>query len=128
MSSPLELRHLHTLIALDEARTRIRDHWVPYHERLASLMDESLAAFGEAILNEINESTIVIPGHGQVATYTDLEEYVSMLKAIRDRLAVLIADGATLDEVISAKPTAEWDAVEGDPTRLLNRAYRSMTR
>jgi glyoxylase-like metal-dependent hydrolase (beta-lactamase superfamily II) len=89
---------------------------------------DGVVAFGEAILNEINESTIVIPGHGQVATYTDLEEYVSMLKAIRDRLAVLIADGATLDEVISAKPTAEWDAVEGDPTRLLNRAYRSMTR
>lgn len=37
-------------IPLDEARTRIRDHWVPYHERLASLMEESLATFGEAIL------------------------------------------------------------------------------
>ena len=89
---------------------------------------DGVVAFGEAILNEINESTIVIPGHGPVATYTDLDEYVSMLKAIRDRLAVLIADGATLDEVIAAKPTAEWDAVEGDPTRLLDRAYRSMTR
>jgi cyclase len=89
---------------------------------------DGVVAFGEAILNEINESTIVIPGHGQVATYADLEEYVSMLKAIRDRLAVLIADGATLDEVFAAKPTAEWDAVEGDPTRLLNRAYRGMTR
>lgn len=37
-------------IGLDEARARIRDHWVPYHARLSALMDESLAAFGEAIL------------------------------------------------------------------------------
>jgi glyoxylase-like metal-dependent hydrolase (beta-lactamase superfamily II) len=89
---------------------------------------DGVVAFGGAILNEINENTIVIPGHGPVATYADLEEYFSMLRTIRDRLAVLIADGATLDEVIAAKPTAEWDAVEGDPTRLLNRAYRGMTR
>ena len=37
-------------IGLDEARARIRDHWVPYHARLSALMDEGLAAFGEAIL------------------------------------------------------------------------------
>jgi N-formylglutamate amidohydrolase len=37
-------------IGLDEARGRIRDHWVPYHERLAALMEDSLATFGEAIL------------------------------------------------------------------------------
>src|SRR6056297_3868080 len=27
-------------IGIDEARARIRDHWVPYHERLSSLMEE----------------------------------------------------------------------------------------
>ncbi len=37
-------------IGLDEARSRIRTHWVPYHERLSALIDESVAAFGEAIL------------------------------------------------------------------------------
>ncbi len=37
-------------IPLDEARLRIRDHWVPYHARLAALLEESLEAFGEAIL------------------------------------------------------------------------------
>jgi N-formylglutamate amidohydrolase len=37
-------------IGLEEARARIRDHWMPYHARLSGLMDENLAAFGEAIL------------------------------------------------------------------------------
>jgi N-formylglutamate amidohydrolase len=37
-------------IGLDEARARIRDHWVPYHGRLAALIEESIATFGEAIL------------------------------------------------------------------------------
>jgi N-formylglutamate amidohydrolase len=35
---------------LDEARARILNHWEPYHGRLAALIDESLASFGEAIL------------------------------------------------------------------------------
>ena len=37
-------------IELHEARRRIADHWVPYHARLSALIDDSLAAFGEAIL------------------------------------------------------------------------------
>jgi N-formylglutamate amidohydrolase len=37
-------------IGLEEARERIRDHWVPYHECLQGLIEENLASFGEAIL------------------------------------------------------------------------------
>jgi len=37
-------------ITMGEARARIEGHWQPYHDRLQSLLDESLALFGEAIL------------------------------------------------------------------------------
>jgi N-formylglutamate deformylase len=37
-------------IPLEEAKARIRDHWVPYHAQLSALIDESLGLFGEAIL------------------------------------------------------------------------------
>ncbi len=37
-------------LSLDEARERLRDHWRPYHDRLQSLLDETRAEFGEAIL------------------------------------------------------------------------------
>ena len=89
---------------------------------------DGVIRFCEAVLEEINENTVVIPGHGSVGTYQDFEEYVSMLKIIRGRIAALIAQGATLDEVIAAKPSAEWDVEKGDPLQLLDRAFTSMTR
>ncbi|MFL2547366.1 MAG: MBL fold metallo-hydrolase [Candidatus Rariloculaceae bacterium] len=89
---------------------------------------DGMILFCEAILNQIEEDTIVIPGHGPTATYSDLADYVLMLRTIRERVAALIAMGATLDEVINAKPTAEWDETRGDPVRLLDRAFASLTR
>ncbi len=89
---------------------------------------DGVILFCEAVLNEIEEDTIVIPGHGPVAKYADLAEYVVMLRTIRERIARLVARGASLDEVIAAKPTAEWDEVQGDPIRLLDRAFASLTR
>ncbi len=89
---------------------------------------DGVILFCEAVLNEITDDTVVIPGHGPLATYADLKGYTEMLRTIRDRIAALIADGATLDEVIAAKPTAEWDAVWRNPIRLLDRAYADLTR
>ena len=89
---------------------------------------DGVILFCEGVLKEIDENTIVVPGHGRIGTYADLAEYASMLRTIRERVAMLIAGGATLEEVIAANPTAEWDAVRGDPVRLLDRAYASMTR
>ena len=40
----------------------------------------------------------------------------------------LFRGGATLEQVIAAKPTAEWDARYGDPTRIVNRGYAALTR
>ena len=82
----------------------------------------------EAVLEVIEEDTVVIPGHGPLETYADLVDYVTMLKKIRERIAALISNGATLDEVIAAKPTAEWDAVWGDPITLIDRTFASLTR
>ena len=89
---------------------------------------DGVILFCEGVMQQIDENTIVVPGHGPIGTYADLAEYVSMLRIIRERVAILIAGGATLEEVIAASPTAEWDEVKGDPVRLLDRAYASMTR
>ena len=89
---------------------------------------DGVILFCESVLAEIGQATIVVPGHGPLGTYADLAQYISMLRTIRERVAALIADGATLEEVIAARPTAEFDAVRGDPVRLLDRAYASLTR
>jgi glyoxylase-like metal-dependent hydrolase (beta-lactamase superfamily II) len=85
-------------------------------------------AFCEAVLKELNADSIVVPGHGPVAKHADLVAYVAMLKGVRAKLAALIASGASLEQAVAAKPTAEWDARYGDPTRIVNRGYASLTR
>jgi hypothetical protein len=71
---------------------------------------------------------VVIPGHGPVTDYAALASYIQMLSTIRDRISALIADGADLEAVIAAKPTAEFDAKYGDPAGVINRSYASLTR
>jgi cyclase len=85
-------------------------------------------AFCEAVLKELRPGATVIPGHGAIAKYDDLVAYIAMLKGVRAKLADLIRSGATLEQAIAAKPTAEWDARYGDPTRMVNRGYASLSR
>lgn len=87
-----------------------------------------LVAFCQAVLDEIDSSATVIPGHGNIADYQGLADYVTMLSAIHDRIEALVADGASLEQVVAARPTAEWDEAMGDPAMFINRAYTSMTR
>ena len=89
---------------------------------------DGIIDFCTAVLAELDEDTVVIPGHGPVATYADMQAYVTMLETIRARIVALIDRGASLSDVIAAKPTAEWDEAKGNPERLLDRAYRSLTR
>jgi glyoxylase-like metal-dependent hydrolase (beta-lactamase superfamily II) len=85
-------------------------------------------AFCEAVLKRLSPGATVIPGHGPVARYEDLVAYVEMLKDVRAKLAALVDSGATLEQAIAAKPTAEWDARYGDPNRIVNRGYASVSR
>jgi len=85
-------------------------------------------AFCEAVLKELKPGATVIPGHGEVAKYEDLVAYIAMLKGVRAKLTDLVRGGATLEQVIAAKPTAEWDARYGDPTRIVNRGYAALSR
>jgi glyoxylase-like metal-dependent hydrolase (beta-lactamase superfamily II) len=82
--------------------------------------------FCEAVLKQLNSSTVVVMGHGQVANYQDLVDYVAMLKTLRDKISTLMKSGATLAQVAAAKPTADFDAKKGDPTTFVDRAYASL--
>lgn len=89
---------------------------------------EGMIAFCDATLAEIDENTVVIPGHGNLMRRADLVAYVTMLKTVRDRMKPLIADGATLGQVLAAKITAEWDPQRGNPTTFLSGSFASLTR
>jgi cyclase len=87
-----------------------------------------LVEFCEAVLREIDADTVVIRGHGPVGGYADLEAFTTTLRTIHDRIAALIANGASLEQVLAARPTAEWDETLGNPANFINRSYTSMTR
>jgi len=83
--------------------------------------------FVSRLLTELDRDTLIVPGHGRVARYDELVAYVEMLKTVRGRVAALIAGGATLEQVVAAKPTAEWDEKYGNPTTyFLDRTYKSL--
>lgn len=67
----------------------------------------------EANLSKITEKMIVIPGHGPIATRSDLSVYRDLLASTRDKIATLKKQGKSLDEIIAEKPTAAYDAKWG---------------
>lgn len=71
------------------------------------------------ILSLANDETKIVPGVGRVGTRADIVAYRNMLVTIRDRVARLVAEGKTLEEVIAAHPTAEFDATWGSPDHPL---------
>jgi glyoxylase-like metal-dependent hydrolase (beta-lactamase superfamily II) len=75
--------------------------------------------------------TVVIPGHGPLADCAALAAYGEMLGTIHTRVATMIADGATEDEVVAAGPTAEYDAEWGNGflgvERFVRSVYRDLT-
>jgi cyclase len=55
-------------------------------------------------------NTKIVPGHGPVVGRAEVLANRDMILAVRDRVAQLIAQGKTQDEVLAANPTAEYDA------------------
>ena len=88
---------------------------------------EGMISFCEQTLARINKDTVVIPGHGPISDYQGLVDYVEMLNIVRDRMVKLIDEGASLEEVIAAKVTADYDEKRGMNTIFVNRAYMSLT-
>ncbi|HEX7237769.1 MAG TPA: MBL fold metallo-hydrolase [Gammaproteobacteria bacterium] len=73
----------------------------------------------DLVLSLANDSTKIVPGVGPVSTRADFVKYRTMLVTVRDRVAALVKQGKTLEEVIAAKPTAEFDATWGSPDHML---------
>lgn len=60
-----------------------------------------------------SEHTLVIPGHGGVGDRESLAAYYRMLVTCRDRIRAAKQKGLSLAEVVSERPTADYDAEFG---------------
>ncbi|MGZ5956836.1 MAG: MBL fold metallo-hydrolase [Myxococcaceae bacterium] len=92
---------------------------------------DGVVAAVDKVLPTIDAGTKLIPGHGSLGTKADLQAYRDVVAGIRDRVKALIAQGKTLDQVIAAKPSAQWDEKWGKgymgPDVFVSFVYRSLT-
>ncbi|WP_176256757.1 MBL fold metallo-hydrolase [Derxia lacustris] len=72
---------------------------------LRGLLDGLGATIGRA-----GPATRIIPGHGPITDRAGLIAQRDLLLAVRDKVAPLVAQGKTVEEVIAARPTADFDA------------------
>jgi glyoxylase-like metal-dependent hydrolase (beta-lactamase superfamily II) len=72
-----------------------------------------MIAAANALLKRVNGQTRIVPGHGPVAGKSDLLAYRDMLQSARTRMEKLIGEGKSEDDVLAAKPFADFDAKFG---------------
>jgi glyoxylase-like metal-dependent hydrolase (beta-lactamase superfamily II) len=84
----------------------------------------------EKVLAMIGDDTKIIPGHGALGDKKDLQATHDMLVKARAAIGKLAAAKKTLEQVIAAKPTAEWDAQYGQafikPEMFVSMVYKSL--
>ena len=72
-------------------------------------MNGMLAGF-DLILKTGRPDTKIIPGHGATVDMAAVTAHKAMMVAVRDKVAALMRQNKTQEEVIAAKPTSEFDA------------------
>jgi cyclase len=68
-----------------------------------------------AVIAAAGPATKIVPGHGPVVDRAAVTAHCDMAIAIRDKVAKLVKEGKTLEQVVAAKPTADYDAKVQQP-------------
>jgi cyclase len=74
-------------------------------------------------------NTKIIPGHGPTVDRAALIAHRDMILAIRDKVATLVQQGKTVDEVLAAKPTSDFDSIPNASTtseRFVRQLYAEL--
>ena len=74
---------------------------------------DGMIAAVDRLLELVDADTRIIPGHGPLSSVEELRTYRWMLLASRERVAALMAERKTREEIIAARPTAEFDEAWG---------------
>lgn len=91
---------------------------------------DGLIAAVDRVLAMSKDATRIVPGHGPLASRTDLAAYRAMLQGVRDAVAPHVAAGKSLADTQAAKPSAPWDAKWGGgfmkPEPFVSTVYNSL--
>jgi cyclase len=92
---------------------------------------DGMIAADDLALTFMDDSTKVIPGHGPLGDKAALRTFRDMLAGIRDKIRPMVKAKKTADQVVLARPTADWDAkVSADTAaaaRFVRVVYNGMT-
>ena len=72
--------------------------------------------------------TLIIPGSGRLCNESDVVEYRDMATIVRDRIKRMVEQRLTIDQVLEARPTMDYDGVYGDPTEFVRAVYADLSR
>jgi cyclase len=104
----------------------------PYVDLQSGGTFDGLIAAQEAILALCDNETVIIPGHGALSSKAILSPYVAMLRDVRARIAALIAQGLTEDQVAKADPLKDLNETWGkgfiNGEALTRTVYKSLKR
>ena len=93
---------------------------------------DGVVGAAEKALAMANDQTKIIPGHGPLADKASLQAFRDMVATIRDRVAALVKEGKSLEEVQAAQPSKEFDAKWGGgfmkPEQFVGLIYASLKR
>lgn len=80
-----------------------------------------LIAALDAVIKTAGPATKIVPGHGPVVDVAAVKAHRDMVIAIRDKVAKLVKEGKTQEQVVAAKPTADYDAKVQQPGTTADR-------
>jgi len=91
-----------------------------------------IIAAADKIIALSDEKTQIIPGHGELTDKRGVIEYRNMLDTIHKAIATLIVSGNSVEQVVLAKPTAQFDDKWGNaflkPDTFVKMLYDSIKR
>ena len=92
---------------------------------------DGMIAFCAKTLAQMKPGATVIPGHGPVTDLKALEDYINMLETVRGRVSKMMDEGKTMEEIIAAKVTKDFDpryGFESASLGFVNRVYTSLSK
>jgi cyclase len=79
-----------------------------------------------AMLDKVDEATILIPDRGPPLKKADLQAQHDMLNDLYEKMKVAERDGMNAQDMLDAKITADYDERWGDPKEFVDETYRGM--
>lgn len=78
------------------------------------------------VIDLAGPATKIVPGHGAVVDRAAVAAHRDMAIAVRDKVAALVTQGKSADEIVATRPTAEFDATIVQPGTTGERFVRTI--